>query len=332
MTRMLVAFLAVALVNGCQDGAPPAQDATPILSIERERITVSGVSSGAYMAGQLHVAHSNLISGAALIAGGPYACAGGSMQQALGPCIKGGEIDVAGLVDRAQQYAEAGRIDQPAGLANDRVWIFHGTADTAVDRSVSLAAAEFYRELVAEPATQVAFVDSVEAAHGMPTETMGVPCTEVATPFINACGYDAAGELLEHLYGALQPKAAPTAALETLSEAAFRDAGLWDYAYLYVPRECREGAACGLHVAFHGCLQSAELVGVAFAADAGYNAWAETNRLVVLYPQARASKLAPLNPLGCWDWWGYTNESYATQAGPQVAAVMALIGQLAGTR
>lgn len=327
--RMLPAFLA--LLVGCQGEAPPAEDAAPAFNIDRERITVSGVSSGAYMAGQLHVAHSDRIRGAALIAGGPYACAGGSVQQALGPCIKGGELDVPALLERAREYARDGRIADPDGLRDDRVWIFHGAADAAVDRHVSLATAEFYRKLAAEPGAQVAFVDSVQAVHGMPTETTGLPCNEVAPPFINACGYDAAGELLEHLYGPLEAPATPTATLETLSQAAFRDAELWDSAYVYAPKACREGAACGLHIAFHGCRQSAELVGDAFAAGAGYNAWAETNRLVVLYPQVRASQLAPLNPLGCWDWWGYTNEHYATQAGPQVAAVMALVDQLAGS-
>jgi hypothetical protein len=284
------------------------------------------------MAGQLHVAHSELIAGAALIAGGPYACAGGSMQQALGPCIKGGEIDVTALIERMRGYAAAGFVDDPAGLEDDPVWIFHGTADTAVDHSVSLAAVDFYRGLGTGSRTRVAFIDAIEAAHGMPTEGTGSPCTEIAPPFINACGYDAAGKLLEHLYGALNPPATPAAALETLSQAPFRDAGLWDSAYLYAPQECREGVACGLHIAFHGCRQSGEFVGDAFASGAGYNAWAETNRLVVLYPQVSASTVAPLNPLGCWDWWGYTGEQYATQAGPQVAAVMALVGQLSGLR
>jgi poly(3-hydroxybutyrate) depolymerase len=65
-----------------------------------------------------------------------------------------------------------------------------------------------------------------------------------------------------------------------------------------------------------------------FARDAGYNEWAESNRLLVLYPQVASSKVAPMNPLGCWDWWGYTDENYATQTGLQIAAVMATVGLL----
>ena len=38
--------------------------------------------------------------------------------------------------------------------------------------------------------------------------------------------------------------------------------------------------------------------GDAFAAGAGYNEWAEANKLLVLYPQVASSKIAPMNPNG----------------------------------
>jgi poly(3-hydroxybutyrate) depolymerase len=102
-------------------------------------------------------------------------------------------------------------------------------------------------------------------------------------------------------------------------------------AYLYVPQSCKFGESCGVHIVFHGCSQSSESVGDAFAVGSGYNEWADGNRLLVLYPQVASSTVAPMNPYGCWDWWGYTNEDYATQAGPQIAVVKALLDSLAGT-
>jgi hypothetical protein len=36
-----------------------------------------------------------------------------------------------------------------------------------------------------------------------------------------------------------------------------------------------------------------------------------------------------MNPQGCWDWWGYTGDQYATKNGPQLKAVDALISHLA---
>src|SRR6187402_3906001 len=38
-------------------------------------VTVSGISSGAFFAHQFHVAYSGLVKGAAMVAGGLYACA-----------------------------------------------------------------------------------------------------------------------------------------------------------------------------------------------------------------------------------------------------------------
>jgi len=46
-----------------------AQGATDAINIDRNRITVSGISSGGQMAHQLHIAYSDLFSGAAIIAG-----------------------------------------------------------------------------------------------------------------------------------------------------------------------------------------------------------------------------------------------------------------------
>ncbi len=48
---------------------------------------------------------------------------------------------------------------------------------------------------------------------------------------------------------------------------------------------------------------------------------AGANRIVVLYPQAARSLAWPFNPLGCWDWWGYSGADYATRAAAQLASV-----------
>lgn len=49
------------------------------MNIEPGSITTSGLSSGGYMAVQLHVAHSSIIEGSAIYAGGPYYCAQNSL-------------------------------------------------------------------------------------------------------------------------------------------------------------------------------------------------------------------------------------------------------------
>lgn len=321
-------FLLAGLAPLASCNAPEPVDAGSPLSFNIDRVTVSGISSGAYMAGQLHVAHSSLVDGAALLAGGPYLCADGSIQKALGACVTGRDIALDVIESRVRRYAESGDIDDPRNLRDDPVWLFHGTADETVNRSVTAAAKELYGRYVA--AEGMTFIDSVDAVHGMPTQTTGLPCDEFASPFINNCGFDAAGELLGHLHGPLRAPvpSQETGALLEVDQAAYERAELWDHAWLYAPEECKRGAACGLHVAFHGCLQSAEFVDDSFARLAGYNEWAEANRLVVLYPQVRSSNVAPLNPLGCWDWWGYTGEDYATKSGAQIAAVRSMLDAL----
>jgi hypothetical protein len=61
----------------------PAVQPLPALGAELSELTVSGISSGAYMAVQFQVAHSKLVRGAGVIAGGPYNCAEGSIRRAL---------------------------------------------------------------------------------------------------------------------------------------------------------------------------------------------------------------------------------------------------------
>src|SRR6478735_12343465 len=68
--RLLVLCLAAAL-----GPAPALAEELPKLGIALAQTSVSGLSSGAYMAGQIEVAHSKDIKGAGIVAGGPYACA-----------------------------------------------------------------------------------------------------------------------------------------------------------------------------------------------------------------------------------------------------------------
>lgn len=305
-----------------------ATTAAPAYAIDSDRITVSGISSGAYMAGQLHVAHSGLFSGAALLAGGPYYCAEGSIAQGVGPCVQGGEIDIDRLAAYARKAADSGAIDAVANLADDPVWIFIGTADDKVEAGVAKAAADLYRAL--DAGAELTFVDDVDVVHGMPTLDTGLACDSFGTPFINDCDYDAAGLLLAALYGELAPRTAAAGELLEVRQPGGPAAEMLENAFLYVPAACAAGETCGVHVALHGCAQSSAFVGDAFASGAGYNEWAESNRLLVLYPQVDASKVAPMNPYGCWDWWGYTEADYATRGGPQVQVIKASLDELAG--
>ena len=295
---------------------------------------MSGVSSGAYMAVQMHVAHSRTIKGAGVIAGGPYYCAQGSVFAAFYNCMEPGFFAplpaTALLVERTRAFSEARSIDAPANLAESRAWLFTGTRDRTVASSVVEALNGYYQALKVETVV----VHDKPAGHGMVTEDFGNRCDATAAPYLNDCDYDAAGEMLRLLLGPLAPPAAaPGGRLVRFDQKRYargdaRALGLADEAFVYVPKSCESGH-CRVHVAFHGCRQNADAVGEAFVRHAGYNRWADANRLIVLYPQTVARYFPVFNPRGCWDWWGYTGADYATRDGAQIRAVWAMVRRLA---
>ena len=94
-----------------------------------------------------------------------------------------------------------------------------------------------------------------------------------------------------------------------------------------MPAACSAQAGCRIHVAFDGCGQNRAAVGDAFVKETGFGRWADTNRLIILFPQTLATAL---NPQACWDWWGYTGREYLTRKGPQIVAVHRMLERLAG--
>ena len=63
------------LAAGCREPPHEADRVSlPALGAKIDETSVSGISSGAYMAGQFQMAHAKRVTGAAIIAGGPYGC------------------------------------------------------------------------------------------------------------------------------------------------------------------------------------------------------------------------------------------------------------------
>lgn len=324
-----------------------AADALPGYGADLTQTTVSGVSAGAFMAVQFHVAHSSMVVGTGVIAGGPYGCSEGSLWTAWRRCIRRDTEMSAQEVGQLKAHAEAlareAKIDPTTGLAKARVWTFSGTRDTFVSAPIVSAVLGFYGGYV-DP-MRLRHVGTIPAAHGMVTRGYGGACSTMERPYLNDCDFDAAGELLAYLLGPLRlPSAQEEGTLIAFDQNEFGEGGAYrhgmpEYGYAYVPRHCT-AAACRVHIAFHGCLQHAEGIGDVFARHAGYNRWADTNDLIVLYPQVtRRWGWNPkrgggfvFNPMACWDWWGYTGTEYQTRAGSQIKAVNAMLQRLASPR
>ena len=112
------ALLLLPLASAVAGAAQPL----PGLAASTGDVTVSGISSGGYMAVQFQVAYSSLVRGAGIVAGGPYYCAEGSVRRALGNCMTPSGKDLPPTPDETlktvRRLAETGCIDptqEPAG-------------------------------------------------------------------------------------------------------------------------------------------------------------------------------------------------------------------------
>jgi len=327
-TRWTTRVLWLALLTSAGSACAKGPDASlPKLKIDPARTAVVGLSSGAYMATQVQLAYPELFPNATMVAGGPYGCAGGKLDVALGSCMKGVPApDVAALVASAGKRSAAGEIGALKDLAHARVYLLHGRDDALVAPAVAEAGAHFYEQLrdgtPGLGGMQVHDDGQRAFAHNLPVAASGDDCDKSVTPYLGHCGFDAAGEIFAQMFG--QPVQVATTAkgqLRRFDQDALRpdgaDAFMADTGYVYLPPACLAGKSCGVVVAFHGCKQNADVVGKAFVEDAGFNRWADVYDVAVLYPQTRAS-FAPLNPQACWDWWGYSGADYDTRHGVQL--------------
>jgi len=333
MAGMRVAGLLSALLIAIAAGAARAADPLPRLALVPGSLTVSGVSAGGYMATQYQVAFSKDVIGAGIIGAGPWLCAQGVIARALDDCMAGDAAgpDERGLVAALRASAAAKAVDDPSWLAPDRVFVFHGSRDATVGAAVSDSLVRFYRAFL--PPERIRYETQVPAAHGMPTLDEGGDCATAQAPWILACRYDAAGEMLRYLYdGLIAPAGAVAGELREFDQSKYVTRGalasMADTGFLFVPRDCAAGRPCRIHVAFHGCRQGVGFIGRRFASASGYNRWADANRIVVLYPQVDRSWFWPFNPRGCWDWWGYSGADYAARSGAQLSAVHAMLAAL----
>jgi hypothetical protein len=338
------------LLGAFAAGTAARADPLPGLGVDLSRTSVSGLSSGAYMAGQFQVAYSQLVIGAGIVAGGPYGCAQTpnselnpiwavvlalNVERAQDNCMEDGWFfstvpKPKYLARYAGQLAAQGKIDALDNLAADKVYLFSSKADDTVERGVVEAAAKFYRK-AGIPEANILFEKNRKAAHAFIVENGGNSCGTAGPPYINDCDIDQAREILQQIYGTLQPAAAPVEAnflhyeqapfLAGLTDTSFDDQGV-----AYVPAACREAPGCAVHVAFHGCEQGLSAVGEQFVKGAGFARWAESNRIVLLFPQVKPSTL---NPKGCWDWWGYTGPHFLERDAPQMLAVKRMLDRLA---
>ena len=338
----------------------------PSLNALPNQTSISGLSSGAFMSAQFHIAYSESLVGAGIVAGGPWNCAQtnpaftlmpvySAVSSCMNPCdpmppfnnaavtgvsCPAGEPkypDPEYLYTLATSSEAVGLIDSLENVADDKIYLFSGHSDQTVQTGVVDSAVAFYRQLGVDE-SQIFYNASVDAGHAFITNNPAdTQCDETAPPFINNCELTQAYNILNQIYGGMAPPVSePEGELIAFNQGEFVNSLFYpnvsmdSTAYVYVPKACAEGTQCKVHVAMHGCEQGAETLQTEYITDTGYNNVADANDLIVLYPQAVKSIL---NPKGCWDFWGYSNNNlppfnYFTKSAPQMVAIKGMIDRL----
>lgn len=380
-TLSLFASLAVTLtaVPAAQAQIAEVKAAGATLAIDRKDIAVSGISSGAAMAFQLHVSRSNDLVGAGLVAGPPFRCADSMLGQvppvtadlvainmctayfkklpaATVPAIAGKPVELSRLLTLAKDAFDRRKVDARSGLCGDRVYLIAGAADETVPAQVTETTKALYETLLATckegaPAPEIVSRSVPGMPHTMPTNrSPDATACSAGAPYIADCDLPGAADVLAFLHRReTAPQANRPADPRNLIRfdqhkviGATTPKGLMhQFGYLYVPEACKAGASCALHIALHGCHQNEDMINresydpshkYLFAADAGYNEFAERNNIVMLYPQAAATGLTGGNPNGCWDWWGYNGVDYWQRDSRQIRNLWTLVEAVASTK
>jgi Poly(3-hydroxybutyrate) depolymerase len=211
------------------------------------------------------------------------------------------------------------------------VYVYHGGNDTAVKSSISNDGVSFYNHFGAS----VTYDSGSAAGHAWVTPYGPNSCTVTQSPYLNNCGTDPENALLNKLFGsAASPNTGPlTGQLIKFSQDAYAVNGwanglsMGGSGFAYVPSACAS-ASCRLMVTLHGCKQGYDTLGTAFVDRANLDQYADTNNMIVLYPQATPSGV---NPNGCWDWWGYLGATnYPIHGGYQIETIMNMVNALGG--
>jgi poly(3-hydroxybutyrate) depolymerase len=312
----------------------------PALNVDPAGITVSGLSSGGVMAINLGYAYSATFRGVGIFAATPYLC---QYHYHYTSCQNKNVISQA-MLDTMQASIDSwsgGVIDSKANVATQKIYLFTGKKDNTVGVNPMLAVQDQYAD---NGVPSVTLVQAANVGHVFPTDfnsTGNNPCSTSLPPYISNCSYDGAKAALTQFYGTLLPRNnAPAAAnYREFDQREFTaNMGMSNTGWVYVPASCAAGTQCKLHVALHGCTQDHATIGTKFVKNTGYTRWADTNNMIVLFPQARADlNVYPTvasgmqsNANACWDTVGFYGANYAQKSGAQLSAIKAMVDRLRG--
>lgn len=315
-----------------------AVDKLKSYNADPSQVSVSGLSSGGFMAAQLGVAYSGTFTkGFGVFAGGPFDC---TRNQSYTSCMYNATPAIT--TPEANMTSWSGtNIDNLSNLATRKFYGWYGGQDYTVGANPMN---QLKTEVQAKgiTATNTSWNTTASAGHTFPTNFAGSgdsSCGSTASPYVSNCTYDGAGAVLQWMYGTLNPPTTGTlgGTLINFDQTEFNGGpGMDTSAYVYVPAACASGSACKVHVSLHGCVQSHNNIGMTYVNNTYYNNWADSNNIIVIWPQAipdntsraTADSGSLANSNGCWDWLGWYGNNFDQKGGQQMAAIVAMVNRV----
>jgi poly(3-hydroxybutyrate) depolymerase len=331
--------LQASLALGVCLAASSSEAVDPLSSydVDPASVSVSGLSAGGFMAVQLGVAYSSTFAvGFGVFAGGPFDCA---RNQSYTACMYNGTPSITTPESNMTSWS-GNQINALSNLSSRRLYGWYGGQDFTVGANPMN---QLKTEVQAKGITtaNTSWNTTSSAGHTFPTNYAGSgdnSCGTTASPYVSNCSYDGAGAVLQWMYGTLNaPAGTLGGSLLQFDQTQFIGSGngMDTVGYLYVPAACKTGA-CKLHVSLHGCLQSHNNIGMTYINNTYYNNWADTNGIIILWPQALPDNNSHStldqgslsNPNGCWDWVGWYGSNFDQIGGKQMVAIVAMVNQI----
>jgi len=241
------------------------------------------------------------------------------------------------LLTYVLQSASNHVIDDVSNLKRMKVYLYRGALDPIYEKATVVAVGKFFRNFI-DP-TQILEEYSIPSLHAWPTNNFGTPCGIAGPMLMENCNYDGSGIMISKISQSplLPPAKIPMGTMYSFDQTLFfptRFPGLAQTGYIYIPNSClKPKVQCSLHVMFHGCTMYAENppMGLNFTQFNGINSWADSNNIIVLYPQSGGYvNQKELNPtaqelMGCYDSFGQISEDFSFKTGPQLESVSRMI-------
>ena len=206
-TVLLALAAVVAMLPGAH--AYAAEPRLASYNADIAQTSVSGISSGAYMAVQFGTAWSSTVMGVGAIAGGPFGCSEGSGSAALSTCMGGAPApDLAAFIKRTDAWSKGGQIDSTTGIAAQKIYLFNGYNDAVVARGVTNALQGYYRHYLGPNQANLFYQTAIGAGHSQVTANYGGACAANGGEYINNCHYDQAASCCSTSTARSRPPAA----------------------------------------------------------------------------------------------------------------------------